>query len=124
MPTPPFNLEGLWSFVGQQAVRDDVLSLKLGHVDSLGEIIPHGTYTKEKMYSVFMSSRDGVDDAVLDILDEEALATRFVWDGESAWVAAEEVIQYHLGTDRAAGVGILLSPGLVLTAFDQSIADW
>jgi hypothetical protein len=116
MSAPTFNFKGLWTFVGQLVTRDDVLAAKLKHLNSLGKVIHHGTYTRDKHYRVMMSARDGVDDAVLDIVDEDANLVRFVWDGDSAWVAATETVV--LASESFA------SPGLVLTAFGATNANW
>jgi hypothetical protein len=115
----PQDLSGIWTYPQVQKL-DDQLAIENGHTYDDGKTgAPHGTYTPIQYFWIHMGYKDGVDNAILDIFNNNGCFCRFVWNGKDAWVSQADSVQFRVPPDDEW----TLFPTLVVLPEERIILD-
>jgi hypothetical protein len=114
---PPVDFNGLWRY------NWDSPQLDQRAAEAMGCLGPHGTYTRVQYFTVHMSDKNGLANAVLDVFNEDGDFGRFFWNGTDAWQADPTPVTFtaKAGTKFVTkDAQIALTPNLALDYYDET----
>jgi hypothetical protein len=127
------DLTGLWSQEGTTQTLDDTTAIARGHIydgqapgpptksASATELVPgpHGTYVRIPYYRIYMSDKNPIANAVLDIFADDGTFGRFISsDGTDNWEFCADPVDF-----TAQGGTLTASEDLTLTRYPTLVLD-
>jgi hypothetical protein len=121
----PTDLNGLWRYDWDTQVLDNLTPVARGHLlQDRKTPAPHGTYTPIQYFYVHMAPLNGVEHAILYILNDTGNFGQFVWNGTDAWAATTDDVPYRLTADEDLGLTkdaeIKFVPNLLLDRYSDN----